>query len=170
MTLIPETGQALANSNSYCTIAEADSYHEAHLYGEVWNEASPAQKTRALLMATRVLDLQVEWKGQTVSDLQALQWPRWAVPRRGGRWFIQPNEIPVFLKEATAELARHLLIKDRTTDRSDRGVASVTAGDVSVTFDKNDTSSVLPDSVADMVSWYGRVQGGGVSFVRLRLA
>jgi hypothetical protein len=154
------------NANSYCTMAEADAYHEAHLYASTWDDAEDDNKIAALIWATRLLDEQVDWKGYITSMTQALRWPRSSVPDRDGRFYFDPTTIPTFLKNATAELARHLLTGDRTAERG-FGIQSVVADTVEVVFDKHDVKPVLPPSVSAIVEPYGIVNGPGSGTAKL---
>ncbi len=45
-----------SNANSYCSRADGDAYHEAHLYASAWTGATADQKDAALFWATRLLD------------------------------------------------------------------------------------------------------------------
>lgn len=162
LTVIVTPGAS--DANSYCSRAEADTYHEAHLYGSAWSSATDPNKDKALVWATRLLDEQIDWSGYAHSNEQALRWPRDGVLDRDGRLYLAETTIPTFLKNATAELARHLLVGDRTQERS-FGIQEVTADTVSVTFDKHDEKPFLPPSVASLIGPYGMVQGhsGGVA-------
>lgn len=153
-------------SNSYATVADGDSYHANHLYAASWSSAITANKEAALIWATRLLDEQVTWKGDVETLTQALRWPRQMVLDRDGRRYLDPVTIPTFLKQATAELARHLLMGDRTQERS-IGLSSVTADTVTVTFDKHDVPSILPPSVTSIVEPYGDVKGPGSGSAKL---
>jgi hypothetical protein len=149
-----------ANANSYATLIEADSYHKTHLYNTDWITADDWKKESALIWATRLLDEQVEWEGYVYNREQALRWPRSEVSERDARYYFDNTTIPTFLKQATAELARHLLAGDRTQERS-IGIQSVTADTVAVVFDKHDVKPILPPSVRSIVEPYGRVKGPG---------
>ena len=63
ITIVVETGAGLSNSNSYVTVAEADTYNENHYYGSAWAALSDENKKRAIIFATRLLDEQVDWNG-----------------------------------------------------------------------------------------------------------
>ena len=154
-----------ATANRYSTVAEADAYHANHLYATVWTSAVLAQKEAALIWATRLLDEQVDWCGEKSTKDQALRWPRWYVADRDG-YDVGMTVIPGWLKNATAEMARHLLAGDRTTERS-IGLQSVTADTVEVVFDKHDVKPVLPPSVRSIVEPYGRVTGPGSGTAQL---
>lgn len=159
------------DANSYATRAEATAYHAAHLYASIWEDADDDQKDIALLWATRVLDEQFDWVGQKIRATQALRWPRLGVTDRDG-WAVSPTTIPMFLKNATAELARQLLARDRfaTRDEAASGIQSVDAGSVSVTFGKLDRIALVPESVLSIVEWYilgSESDGLNVALVRV---
>lgn len=164
MTLIATAGAS--DANSYCTKAEGDAYHETHLYASVWTAATDQKKETALIMATRILDEQMDWAGLMASTTQALRWPRSGALDRDRQQFFDPATIPTFLKNATAELARQLMTEDRTKERS-VGISSVTADTVEVVFDKTDVKPVLPPAVRAMVQAYGTLQGPGSGVVKL---
>jgi len=163
LTLIATAGAV--NANSYATLAEAAAFLETNPHAfPAWSNADDAEvKIPALIWATRILDEDYDWVGAKVSSTQALRWPRADVVDRDG-WSVDSTTIPSFLKNATAELARHLAASDRfaTRDGAQSGVQAVTAGSVSVTFDKYDRIAVLPESVLAMVGFYttGSATGG----------
>lgn len=167
------------NSNSYCSVAEADDYHETvhPTQKALWVALSSADKERALVAATRAIDNQFTWLAPSyVSNAdQFLQFPRkqlykqgknavawdWAmgIPELGSsdnNWFAG-DIYPDFLKNATAELARGLFTgtTDITQFNSQDKIASVKAGSVEVAF-KDDAKSVgdgpIPAQVVDMLN------------------
>ena len=155
-----------ANANSYCSLVEAEAYHETHLYATPWTDADEDSQIAALIWATRLLDEQVDWKGYVTSLTQSLRWPRSMVIARDRQQYFDNASIPTFLKNATAELARHLLAGDRTKERS-IGITSVVADTVEVVFDKHDVKPILPPSVVSLVQAYGLVIGPGSGTARL---
>lgn len=159
------------NANSYCTVAEADAYHETIVGATTWTEAEDDTKIAALIQATRVLDEQYDWVGQKANSTQALRWPRADVTDRDG-WDVDSATIPTFLKNATAEMARALIKGDRFATRDDAkgGIKSVTAGSVSVTFDSLDRIELLPESVSTMLNYYSiGSQSGGINVPLVRV-
>src|SRR5687767_13653613 len=100
-----------ANANSYITVADATTYHDAHLYATGWSGASADNKIISLIWATRLIDAAYEFVGEIASDTQALRWPRAAAFDRDGR-LLANDEIPAAIEQATAELARHLIAAD----------------------------------------------------------
>ena len=164
-TIVVETGQSGANSNSYASVADADTYHAGHLYATGWAQSETGKKEKALIMATRLLDQGVKWKGFAANDTQALQWPRHNVMDRAG-FSINSNEMPQDLIDATAELARLLLASDRTAEDDTKGFRSIGVGSIKLDIDKADRKDVIDRTVARMVSPLGFVIGGQVRLVR----
>ena len=159
-TIVATAGAA--NANSYATLTEAQAYHDVHLYADTWNNAEDDNKIIALIWATRMLDEVCQWDGVKVQQSQSLRWPRsWVYDQDG---YVFPNDsIPQWLKNVTAELARHLLSKDRLQAMEDAiaGLKSVQAGSVSVEFDSMDRISALPISVQQMLEPYAKTSSGG---------
>ena len=166
ITIVVETGVGLSNSNSYVTVAEADTYNEDHYYGSAWAALSDENKKRAIIFATRLLDEQVEWTGTprkstdtSISDYQSLRWPRSSVVDVDG-YAVDFQTIPDWLKNATSELARYLSANDRTAEPSTAGFSKLQVGSVSVDVDKNDQLPTMPKSVVQMITDYGRIKFG----------
>jgi len=146
-TLVATAGSATANS--YCTLAEANTYHDSRLHKEDWTTASDATKTVALIMATRLIDALFVWNYFRVDAVQYLEWPKSGVPAKSGLEYIGSTEIPQELKEATAEYARQLIATDRTEDSEveSQGITSLKAGPVALDFKDSVTAKVVPDAV-----------------------
>lgn len=152
------------SANSYVTLEEAQAYHDTHLYGSTWDDSDDDQRTRALIMATRLLDAQYEWDGEATSTDQALAWPRVDVPKPGIEDVYADDEIPEPLRNAVCEYARALLTSDRTADSDleTYSVRSLTAGPVSLTFG-NASAKAVPDAVAQFAGLLGTRRGLGGS-------
>lgn len=153
------------DSNTYCTLAAADTFHEDHLYATDWTSAADANKNIALVMATRVLDEQMNWHGNQDTETQALLWPRNSVYDRGG-YLVDNATIPAFLQRATAELARYLIASDRTADDDTKGFSKIKVGPIDLRPDKYDRAPVLPKAVWLMVRHYGTKVGKTRTLVR----
>lgn len=169
MALVLTATVGSVTANTYCTLAESNTYHEGHVYGATWIDGDDDLKKAALVWATRLLDEQVEWVGYPLDAIQALRWPRYEAYSVDGLFLLPTTTIPIWLKHATAELARYLLASDRTAERG-IGISEVTADTVSVVFDKHDLKPFLPPSVQSIVSRYGTVSapgGGTVKLVRV---
>ena len=106
MALIVEDGTAKTDSESYISVADADTYHTAYTDSSDWSTAVTAVKERVLRRATLVIDARfvLRWKGSRFTENQALDWPRHSVEDPSG-FFVLTTTIPVNLKRATAELA-----------------------------------------------------------------
>jgi hypothetical protein len=145
------------NANTYCTQAEADTFHDTQPYPAIWTAATSDNKNRALVTATRILDDEIAWYGVVTDQKQRLQWPRQGMVKPNG-YYVDPNTLPDALKNATAELARQLLDTDRSADNDaeTQGIAALKIGSIDLTF-KNPTAKVIPDAVFYMLRWWGSV-------------
>lgn len=143
-------------ANSYSTIEEGNTYHDTHPYPDAWSNAGTDEKCRALQTATRMLDLWFDWDGDVTDSVQALLWPRTGAVGPNG-YEIPNDEIPTIIKNATAELARHLLTSDRTADSDieTQGLAQIIAGSVSLSFKSGVQAKPIPDSVMVMATQLG---------------
>jgi hypothetical protein len=168
VTLVATAGAA--NANSYATVAEATTYHDMHLYGSDWSNSDTGTKTKALQMATRLLDNWFDWAGVTATDAQALLWPRVGAIAKSG-YTLDSDAIQVPIRDATSELARQLIAGDRSADNQTevQGLKSLTAGSVSLTF-QSVASKPIPDAVMALVGPLGAIRGrsgsGGVRMFR----
>jgi hypothetical protein len=163
------------NSNSYITIDDADDFHDTAVQYDVtpWDDAGSDEKCRALVTATRLLDTWFDYYGDVTSLTQRLLWPRRGVLKPGisegvygsepvNPWhepfgtLIPSDEIPRQISEATAELAKWLLVSDRTADSDieTQGIKQLTAGPVSLTF-AGAVAKPIPDAVWALVSGLG---------------
>lgn len=95
MAFTVEDGSGVANANSYCDVAFADSYFTDRAVA-AWSLLNSTAKQAALIAATDYIDS--VWgsyfKGAQTSEAQSLQFPRGAF-----------TGIPETLKKATAEYA-----------------------------------------------------------------
>lgn len=167
ITFTVETGTGSASANSFASVANGDDYHDKHLYATDWTGASTANKQKALMMATRLLDETFDWNGQKASDTQALQWPRLGVTDRGG-WAIDGDEIPQDLIDATCELARLLIAADRTAEDDTKGFSRIKAGSLDIEIDKHDRTKTTTPTLVRMVTPHLGVSrvGGTVKLIR----
>ena len=77
LVLIKEDGTGRVDANAYADVADADAYHEGHLYATAWTAATAEQKATALVMASRLIDSLYQFGGTRVAVVQGLQWPRY---------------------------------------------------------------------------------------------
>jgi hypothetical protein len=123
MSLTVENGSGLADANSYISIADADTYHEAR-GNTAWSDVGDEDKEAALLKATAYLQgvYAGQWKGYPTTALQALDWPRAYVERleyaalTSASLWLESDVIPAGLSQACAELGLRALSADLSPD------------------------------------------------------
>jgi len=140
MALIVEDGTALADAESYISVADATAYHAARGNSAWAALASDTVREQALRKAADYLGetYRDRWTGYRVTTTQALDWPRYGAPRRdlpSDGYHVQyaSDVIPAEVVRACAELAIRAAAGDLTEDEEQR-IAAVSAGSVSVTF------------------------------------
>ena len=195
LALIKEDGTGRTDANSYATAAEADAYFEAHLYASAWTAATAATKAAALVMATRLVDSEFQFNGYRAHDTQALQWPRERCPDPDRSLvtssplspvlanFVPSTLVPQPVGFAVCEMARELLIVDRTAAPPGEGIDSVASAHAThaatgtgsdntsstTKYNKSDTRPVISRVAQAMLSKYGALVGlssGSVPLVR----
>lgn len=120
------------NVNSYVTINEANTYFEDRLDVAAWTTASDAQKSQALITATKLLD-ELNWTGVAVSASQSLAFPRSGTyydPKIGMEVELT-SSIPNRILLGTYELAYHLLNNDGVLDETG-SVRDISVGGISL--------------------------------------
>jgi len=103
MAFTVETGSGAADSNSYVSVASADTYFSDRS-NTTWSAASTASKQAALVKATSYIDSMVSFIGFKTSGTQALKWPRYEAEDEDG-YAIASTTIPQKLKDCTCEFA-----------------------------------------------------------------
>ena len=166
LVLIKETGAGLSDANSYASAADGDAYHDGHLYASSWTAAVTGSKEKALVMATRLIDGLFQFDGFKRLSAQALQWPRrecrdpdietGVIPGlllvRGP--YLDETKVPVVVMNATCELARALLVEDRTDNPDGEGLSSMSVvGSLRLDFNAHDRQPVIP---AIVQTWLGK--------------
>lgn len=161
MPLTVEDGTGLATADSYASRADADTYH-AERGNAAWAAASTDARDAALRKATQYLDTRYRWVGTRLTLAQALEWPRYFVPRIGypSGW----PQTPVV--HACIELALRALDTDLLADDEGRDVLSESVGPISVTYAPKGGGVRYP--VVDRL--VSRLTIGGPNAVRLEVA
>jgi hypothetical protein len=159
LQLILETGAGLSNANSYASLAEAESYHEGRSHVSAWTALTLTEKTVALVEATLLIDVYLDWDGSKATEAQALRWPRVGVVDRDG-YAIDSTVIPLWLKQATAEQGRRLQESDRTAEPDLLEFSSLSVGPISLVKDQGSRKSVLHEVVIALLKPYGRITYG----------
>ena len=167
LTLIKEDGTGKADANSYASVADGDAYHDGHLYASAWTAATADNKAKALVFATRLIDAERQFSGVKASDVQALQWPRAACPDPDAAAFLASDKVPPVVVMATCELARELLLQDRTAAVPGEGLKYQNVGTTQTGYDKSDKRPVLSHLVQSLLAKYGAAVRRGSAMTRL---
>ncbi len=142
-------------------------------------------KAAALVMATRLVDTQFQFNGYKAHEEQALQWPRERCPdpdRNAVTSSLQspvlssfvPNDVvPTGVAWAVCEMARELLIVDRTAAPPGEGISSTqtssashdasggSSSQSSISYSKEDTRPIISRVAQAMLAKYGALIQGG---------
>lgn len=143
-----------ANANSYATIAEIDEFVLSNPHDITWTAVSAANKIAYAIMATRVMNEQMAWYGWVAGETQALDFPRGGTYDKNG-YSISDAIIPDDIKHGQAELARLLVIEDRTADPDTKGFKGLRIGPINIFVDKYDRPRILAPSAFNIIQWYG---------------
>ena len=144
-------------------------------------------------MATRLIDSEFQFNGSRTSASQALQWPRAECrdPDMGLVTLsallpilsncVPYDTVPKAVVQATCEMARELLIVDRTAAPPGEGIDTVATAHAthagsgsgsdsdssSTKYSKGDTRQVISPVARAMLSRFGALVSGGSGSVRL---
>ena len=181
LTLIKEDGTGRSDANAYADAADGDAYYDGHLYASEWGLASTGKKETALVFATRLIDSQFQFGGSRTSETQALQWPRVNCrdPDKAptsvlttlllASPFVSASVVPKAVRDATCEMARELLIADRTAAPAGEGLKYLNVGPNQTGYDKGDTRPVISHVAQAMLAKFGSLlksRSGAVRLVR----
>ncbi len=174
----------MADANSYADSADGDAYFEGHLYSAAWELSAADRKEQALVMATRVIDAAYRFNGWRAHDEQALQWPRENCPdpdkgmslavvvlRLRGVNLVDSNVVPPAVIAATLEMARELMIVDRTASPAGEGLDSTAsgagAGYSRTIYSKADTRPIISPVAQALLGRFGSAVTGRSGVVKL---
>ena len=142
-----------ASSNSYVTLAAANSYFETVPDSTTWTNKTDDQKNRALISATRWID-SLNFYGDRCDEGQALKWPRNNYDVDGVE--LECSLIPNDIKYATYELAR-ALANDTGAITDSTGTTGlydeVQLGDLRVKYNKTSQAVGTINNVFDVYPW-----------------
>jgi hypothetical protein len=170
LTLIKEDGTGKADANAYANVADGDAYHAGHLYASAWTAASADQKAVALVMASRLIDAEYQFGGTRSVATQSLQWPREDCPDPDAGDMVAETMVPKAVVEAACELARELIIADRTAAPAGEGLKYYNNAGVQTGYDKTDTRPIIPAVVQALLAKFGsltKAKSGTVKLVRV---
>ena len=171
LTLIKEDGTGLVDANAYANAADGDVYYDGHLYATAWTAATTGNKEKALVMATRLIDSQFQFGGGKTKETQALQWPREDCRDPDGPDFLASDAVPKAVLDATCEMARELLIVDRTAAPAGEGVIATWTDTSGTKYTKPEHKRPVISQVAQtMLAKYGTLlhaKSGSVKLTRV---
>jgi hypothetical protein len=131
------------NTNSYVSIADADTYFETRIDSANWVDAEDEIKEQALVTATALID-DNSWIGSAVSSSQALAWPRknaiYNDDRLGLQVTIAEDELPSRVKTAVYEQALHLIDNEDVLMGQSQTFESISVGSISLSDSNGDTT------------------------------
>jgi len=132
------------NTNSYVSVADADTYFETRIDSANWTAASTTLKESALVTATFLVDDHA-WIGSAVSSSQALAWPRnnavYNDTRLGLNITLGNTVIPSQVKEAVYEQALHLVDNEDVLQGQGQTFESISIGSIALS-DSNSSSNI----------------------------
>lgn len=163
---------ATLGTNSFVSVTEANAYFVNHIEGAAWDTTAIGEE--ALVTASGILN-RLSWKGTcTPTSALPLAWPRnitTFVPLNGSDVTLTDDRetvtnpvggtVPTFIKEATYELALHLVMNSSTLQSNESGSAPVrdlTVGSIRLTFDLSSRTRKgyidLPEIVQSIIRPY----------------
>lgn len=163
-----EDGSGLPEANSYVSVEEADDILAPNIHlTATWGVLSEEEKAGLLSWASRYLDERTRWFGMRAVETSGLRWPRAGVIDRDGI-LIGSTEIPRQLKIAVAEMARFLMVDDRTVERDQDGLVRLKADVIELEFKEGYKLPKVPEHMQYLLIGLGAVStGGGIQFKRI---
>ena len=153
------------DANSFCTLAEAITILTDVLNADAFLGAEQAVQETALLQATRLLVVRVEWDLPPATGTQALPWPQRGAVDGMGRP-LSATVVPLVIKQAEALYALALL-QEAASGVTPADLAMIEsfaiAGQASVTFGRGRPALALesiPGMVRELIAPYGAVHNG----------
>lgn len=139
-----------ADANAYLTVAAAALYFDTRPTSASWDDASAGARIRALIQATRQIDT-LRFRGESVTDAQALKWPRVSVFNEDGYEY-PTNAIPQIVQDATCEAAFQMLVAgaDTLADTGLEGFKRAKVGPLEVEL-RARRAARLPDYVLTLL-------------------
>lgn len=125
----------------YATIAEANTYFSGRLNTDAWDSANASNRTKALTMATRAIDM-LNFQGERTDDTLSSQFPR------GG-----DTVVPQEIKDATCEIALALLNENNPEDLAvDSNVLSERYSTIGVTYGGQEQEAYV-NGIPSVTAW-----------------
>jgi hypothetical protein len=174
MSLIVEDGTAKADAESFISVADSITYHDAR--GNLpWLSITTAQQEEALRRATDFMEeiYRERWAGYRRTSTQRLCWPRAWVPMLDapsgfGRFYAYyaSDSVPIQVQNACAELALRAAAGDLLADLK-RGKLATNVGGIAVTYDRYDPQETRYKAIDSLLRPFLSVGSGAVRMVRV---
>lgn len=144
-------------SNSYIANVRALVLLDESLNVSAFVDALPANQDRALMLATRIFEAGIAYKGYPTTTTQKLRMPQTGLMTLDGIPY-SPDAIPECLERATAEFAAMLLIRDRVNEPESlgAGLREAKVGSIDVKFDHSEVLPVIPSYIYGLLVSIGR--------------
>lgn len=153
----------LVGTDTYVTVAEADTYFTNAIHAASWIAASTGLKEQGLATATRMLERQ-QWVGTRTSPSQTLDWPRTGVTDPEGNP-VSSVVVPQFIKDAECELAL-ALIQDpsiQTTSDTSSNTKRLKAGSAEIEYFRPTSGARFPTIIMELIGFYLSSSGAGIA-------
>lgn len=152
MALVVEDGTGMDDAEAYITVADADTYFSGR-GNTAWAALGTPAKEAALRLGADYMEATYSqrWKGDRVSETQALSWPRDDVEVNG--FDVDNDAVPLAVARANAELAVRASAGDLLADQSAQ-VKQEVVGPISVTYQDSARQSVRYAIVDGMLAPY----------------
>lgn len=161
MALETETGTGSETAESFCSVADADAYHAARGY-TLWATMSEVEREQTLRRATGYMQqtYRTRWAGCRVYSVQALDWPRYDVPRRDYGDYYPSDTVPREVRDACAELAFRASSGELAADLGQQ-VTERTVGPITTKYAAGSTSAKRYRAVDMLLGPLLRASGSG---------
>lgn len=159
MSLIVEDGSGLSTSESYVSVADADT-RLAALGMTNWDTLTDTEKEQALRRATVFMEQRYRnrWKGTKLLRDQALSWPRYGAEVDG--YALDSNYVPADIANACADIALKAAAGDLTPDLT-RGIRRKKVGPLETEYDPYSPQSPRYPAIDAALSSY--LRGSGIN-------
>jgi hypothetical protein len=165
MALTVEDGTGKADSESFVSVSDADTYH-SNRGNTDWASLATAAKEQALRKATDYMEqlYRLMWKGYRHTEAQALSWPRDEVERVDYAFlnqssFYDNDVVPNEVKNACAELALRASADDLAPDLT-QGVKREKVDVLEVEYDTNSPQYTRYRAIDNMLAPLLKGTGG----------
>lgn len=168
MALTPEDGTGLAAADSYCSQAEATTYHAAK-GNAAWALLSSDVMDQSIRKATDYMmqEYRMRWAGVRMTPTQALDWPRSLVHMKDLPFttYYGNDIVPVEVKNACASLALRASTASLLADQGQRK-SSVTVGPISTSYESGSSVATKYAEIDAILRPFLSRSGGQIRMVR----